>query len=213
MKVLIFDIWGTVVETGIERSPTKQIKYFLREKSDFSDFVLKFQNIFMTREYDSLRIAFEEVVREFDLNIPEFVYDKMIGTWNKNAILSKAYDETFEVLEDLSKDYKLVLLGNIDKFSYDQLQQKFELSKYFDKAYLSFETKKLKNDPKTFDHIAKDFKVKKEDLVMIGDSIPSDMDSAKEAGVKGILVDRRETREFEPKIKDLTQLKKELSDS
>ena len=41
---------------------------------------------------------------------------------------------------------------------------------------------------------------------MIGDCLLSDMESAKTAGIKGVLVDRRERREYNPKIKNLTEL-------
>ena len=210
-KLIIFDVWGTLIETGVRPSPSKQVKYFLRDRSDFSEFVLKFEDIFLTKEYESLQDGFEEVVKEFNLRIPDFVYDKLIGMWNKNAILAKEYEDTFEVLKDLKKEgYKLALLANIDKFSWEQLKQKFDLDRYFDKVYLSFETGKLKHSEGSYQEILDGFKVKAKDAVMIGDGIESDMQSSQKVDIRGILVDRRDTREFEDKITNLKEIKEKL---
>ena len=210
MKLLIFDVWGTVVETGVKPSPIRQVKYFLRARQDFSEFVEQFEGIFMTREFDALQEGFEDVVDAMGLRIPDFVYEKLIGMWNKNAILSSEYEDTFHALEDLKKDYKLALLANIDKFSWEQLKQKFELDKYFDKVYLSFETGNLKGDMVTIPQILKDFKVKKEEAILIGDGIESDVKAADNAGIKSLLIDRKNRREYDPKILNLTQVREHI---
>lgn len=210
-KLIIFDIWGTIVETGVKPSPSRQVRYFLRSRQDFSEFVQQFEEVFMTQKYESLKQGFEDVVDHMGLRIPDFVYEKLIGMWNKNSILSSAYEDTFPALEELKKDYKLVLLANIDQFSWEQLKQKFELDKYFDKVYLSFETGMLKADPKTIPTIIKDFKVKKEETILIGDSIESDIKAAQNAEIQSLLIDRNDKREYEPKILNLTQIKEHLT--
>ena len=45
---------------------------------------------------------------------------------------------------------------------------------------------------------------------MIGDSLESDMKAAKAVGMRGILVDRKDKREFTPKIKSLEELEQHL---
>jgi len=42
------------------------------------------------------------------------------------------------------------------------------------------------------------------DMVMIGDSLESDMKPAEEAGAKAVLVDRRDRREHDPKVLTLS---------
>ena len=78
-----------------------------------------------------------------------------------------------------------------------------EIENYFDEVRLSYKTGVLKQDPKSFEAIAKHMKVTKEDLVMIGDSMETDIAGAERAGVRAILVDRRDRREHDPKIADL----------
>ncbi len=207
-KVLVFDLWGTVVETGVKPSPSRQVKYFLRVRESFSDFVLAFEHSFMTRKFESLKQGFEHVVKDFNLRIPDFVYDKLIGMWNKNVILSELYEEIQEVFGALREDgYKLVLLANVDQFSFEQLEHKHKLSELFDAMYLSFETGLLKVNSESFDKIVKDFGVKKDEVLMVGDSIHSDMEAAEKAGIDGILVDRKDNREFENKVLSLSELK------
>jgi putative hydrolase of the HAD superfamily len=206
-KAIIFDLWGTIIETGVVPSPSRQVKYFLRVQQSFPDFIVAFEHSFMTGKFNSLQEAFEQVVKDFNLRIPDFVYEKLVGTWNKNAILSKMYPETLEVLQELKKrGYKLYLLSNTDQFSFEQVNTKFNLNELFDKVYPSFETGLLKANPESYKHILKDNKLKADDVLMIGDSVDSDIKSAEKAGIKGILVDRNDTREAEEKVTSLSQL-------
>ncbi|PIN80471.1 hypothetical protein COV13_03540 [Candidatus Woesearchaeota archaeon CG10_big_fil_rev_8_21_14_0_10_32_9] len=211
VKAIVFDLWGTIVETGVNPSPSKQVKYFLRVNAPFSDFILTFEHSFMTQEFESLKAGFENVVTDFNLRLPEFVYEKLVGMWNKNTILSKMYPEAEEVLADLRKSgYKIFLLANIDKFSYDQVKEKFKLEEIFDKVYPSFQTGLLKLNPESFNKILEENDLEAKDLVMVGDSVDSDIKAAEKAGITGILLDRNNKREYENKIISLDQLKEQL---
>lgn len=211
-KAIIFDLWGTIIETGVVPSPSRQVKYFLRVQQSFPDFIVAFEHSFMTKKFNSLKEAFENVVKDFNLRIPDFVYDKLVGTWNKNAILSKMYPETLEALQELkNKGYKLYLLSNIDQFSFEQINTKYNLSELFDKVYPSFETGLLKANPESYRQILAENGLEAEDVLMVGDSVDSDVKSAEKAGIKGILIDRNDTREADLKITDLKQIEKILN--
>jgi HAD superfamily hydrolase (TIGR01549 family) len=211
IKAIFFDFWGTLVENGV-RSPTKEVKFILRLRDmDFSEYVIKFEEAFMTKKFESLKQAFQEVITSFNLAVPEFVIEKLIGLWNKNAILAMAYDETVEVLQALKKDYKLVLIANTDQFSIGNVLDKFELRQYFDEIALSCETGLLKSNSEAFEKILKKLKIKKTEAVMVGDSLESDIKAAENAGIKAILVDRHNKREYAEKIFNLNELKEKLS--
>ena len=45
---------------------------------------------------------------------------------------------------------------------------------------------------------------------MIGDSIPTDIEGAKNAGIRGILVDRKDKRESEDKIISLSEIRSKI---
>jgi putative hydrolase of the HAD superfamily len=211
VKAVIFDLWGTVVETGVVPSPSRQVKYFLHVQQSFPDFILAFEHSFMTRKFDSLQAGFEQVVKDFNLRIPDFVYEKLVGTWNKNTILSKMYEDIQPTFAELrGKGYKLFLLANIDQFSFEQVNAKYNFGELFDRVYPSFETGLLKANPEAFRHILADNGLKEEDVIMVGDSVDSDVKSAEKAGIRGLLIDRKDTREVEGKIVSMSELQGRL---
>ena len=211
VKAIFFDFWGTLVENGV-RSPVKQVKWILRlNDTDFSEYIVKFEEVFMTKKFKDLKEGFDEVIKAFDLEIPDFIVEKLIGMWNKNTILARPYDNTISILEELKKDYKLILISNTDNFSVNSVLEKFDLKKYFDEIALSCDTGYLKSNKKAFGDILKKLKIKKSEAVMVGDSIESDVKGAENAGIKPILLDVRGTREYENKISSLEELKEKIN--
>lgn len=207
MKAVLFDFWGTLVENGIFPSPVKQVKYILRINTPFSEYITKFEQSFMTRKFENLSKAFEAVIKDFNLNPPAFVNDKLVGMWNKNTILAKPFPDTIDVLKGLKeRGIKTCLISNTDQFSVEQVLDKFEMRDLFDVIMLSYEEGKLKSDPELFDKALKRMQVDKEEAVMVGDSIDSDIKGARKAGLKAILIDRKDQRDHEEKIISLTEL-------
>lgn len=210
IKGIMFDFWGTIVENGIFPSPVRQAQRILRINRPFPEYIERFEQAFMTKNVETLTEAFHNVTKEFETNPPEFVYEKLVGMWNKNTFLCKPFPETIEVLKDLKKDYKLILISNTDNLSVPQLLDKFDLRKYFDEIILSCETGLLKTNKDIFELALKKTKLKNTNTVMIGDSIPTDIEGAKKAGIRGILVDRRDTREFDDKMATLSEIKEKI---
>ena len=210
MKGVLFDFWGTLVENGIHPSPLKQVKYTLRVQTGFSDFVVRFEDVFMTKNYEDLYEAFEAVCKEFEVEPTKPILDRLVGTWNKNGMLCKPFPETIQLLEDLKKDgYKLCLISNTPSNIVSVLE-KFDMSKYFDAEILSCNVGLLKTDTKMFDLALKELKLKKEEVVMVGDSLHTDIKGAEDAGIMPILVDRRDGREYKNKVTSLEQVKEFL---
>ncbi|MGM5487706.1 MAG: HAD family hydrolase [Nanobdellota archaeon] len=207
MKAVLFDFWGTIIENGIFPSPVKQAKFILRIDMPFSDYIERFEKSFMTRKADNLTEAFRNVCDEFDVRPPEHVIDKLVGMWNKNTLLAKPFEDTFETIKGLrEKGVKIGLVSNTDPFSITQLISKFELDELFDGIVLSYEAGMLKSNPEMFDKALAKLGVAKEDAVMVGDSIESDMKGAENAGIKAYLIDRKDKRDYESKITGLKEL-------
>jgi len=209
IKVIVFDFWGTVMENGVY-SPVRQVQRRLDIfRVPFPEYIQKFEDVFMTKKYESLKDGFTEVCKAFDVEPNDEMIERLIGMWNKNTLLAKPFYETDRVLEKLKKNYKLVLAINTDCFSAMQVIEKFEIDKKFDLIMQSCDVGILKTDPKMFEEIMKKMKIKdKEKIVMVGDSIESDIKSAEKAGIKAILVDRRNRREgdYSPRIRNLQEI-------
>ena len=211
-KVIIFDLWGTLLENGIFPSPSRQTKKILGLfDMPFQEFIESFEKAFMTSDFEDMKSAFDNVFNHMDVSKEEYNREeKLIGLWNKNKLFVKPYGDTFDVLQKLQDaGYKLVLLTNSPFFT-DEILSKFDMEKYFEKTYLSYQTGMLKNDVKSFKQVLKDLKCKDTEALMVGDSIESDMVGAANAKIKGVLIDRRDRREFEHKAISLTALKEEL---
>lgn len=211
VKAIIFDFWGTLVDEGVHPSLMRQTKYFLGlQDLDFHDFIIKLEDTIMLKKFEDKKDAFAEASKAFGVESKPWMIEKLVGVWNKCVLLARPYDETITVLEELKKEYKLVLISNGTNFTNDPVFEKFGMKKYFDVVAVSYETGLLKNDKKAFANVLKQLKLKKEDVVMVGDSIESDMKGAENAGIRGILIDRRDKREFPDKIRSLVELKEKL---
>lgn len=217
IKGVLFDFWGTLVENGIFPSPVRQARYILRLRMLFEDFIVRFEQAMMTKPYKDLNEAFTAVCKEFDLEPRDFIIESLVGMWNKNDLLGKPFLETIEVLDYFKeKKIKIGLISNTTP-TITRVLEKFELNKYFDATLFSCEEGLLKTDPKMFKKLLKKMKLKPKQVIMIGDSIPTDIVGARGAGIRAVLLDRRNTRDFSPKIVNLRELKdllekKELED-
>jgi len=167
----------------------------------------------MKKRFEDQKEAFEEVCKEF--KVPDkywgIVTDKLIGLWNKNKFTAKPYPDTIDFLKEMKeKGMKLILVSNTDNFSVDFVLDKFELKQYFDVIALSCDVGYLKTDPEMFDKVLKEAGLKKEEVIMVGDSFETDIKGAEKAGIKPVLIDRRGRREYENKIQNLAELKQFL---
>ncbi|MFC1774932.1 HAD family hydrolase [Nanoarchaeota archaeon] len=208
IKAVFFDFWGTLFENGTY-SPLRQTYKLLRVRMHFGDFVQKFEDSFMTKTFETQEDAFNEAIVDLGLRPRKFLIDKLIGLWNKNRLLAEPYEETFEVLNELKKNHKLVLLSNTDCFV-QTVFDKCNFENYFDETALSFKTGFLKTNPRLFEVALKKIKVKAEEALMVGDSLETDIVGAKRAGLNVVLIDRRNRRDFSPKIQNLKELKRFL---
>lgn len=208
VKALIFDFWGTIVENGTY-SPLRQSYNILRPRMPFGKFVVIFEEEFMTRPFEEQADGFIAVCEALELNPEKKIIDELIGLWNKNRMLAKIFPDALEILPILKKQYKLALVSNTDALI-DQVIDKLDLKKYFDTIILSYHTGTLKTNPAFYTEVLRKLKIDKEDALVIGDSIETDIKGAQTAGINAILLDRKNSREFEPKIQSLNDLPKFL---
>ena len=209
VKAILFDFWGTLVENGVW-SPTKQVKNILQINLPFSEYVVRMERAMMAQKFDSLKEAFENVCKEFNVECPEDRMEQLIGMWNKSWMLAKPYEDVLPALEKLKQKYKLILVSNTDAVSILRVLEKFKMVELFDKKYLSYEVGMIKTDKNFLKMVVDDMGVGVEDCVIVGDSMQSDMQPAERIGMKAILVDRKGSREYSPCIKTLNELEMQL---
>lgn len=205
-KVIIFDFWGTLVDNGVY-SPFKQIKEILGlQEMDYSEFVVRFEKAMMIQRFSELKEAFERVCAEFEVPPEGALIANLVGLWNKNWLLAKPYPETVEVLAELKKNHKMVLISNTDCFSVEKVLEKFQLLPFFDLVLFSYNEGMTKTDLRFYEKIFSSLNVMPQDCIAVGDSIETDVISAQQAEVDVVLLDRRQRREFPLKITTLREL-------
>jgi 2-haloalkanoic acid dehalogenase type II len=206
IKAILFDFWGTLAENGAY-SPTRGTLKILRIPMEYTEFIVKFENVFFTKTYPSQEDAFNALCEEFRVRPIPIVISKLIGLWNKNKLFAQPYPETAEVLQALKdKGLKLAIVSNTQKDAVEEVMAKHDLAKYFDAVVLSYQHGKLKQDGELYEIALKELKVKKTEALIVGDSVETDLAGAKAAGVKGVLIDRKNKREYPEKIMSLTEI-------
>ena len=205
VKAILFDFWGTLVENGVW-SPIKQVKNILGIRLPFPEYVVRMERAMMASKFEDLRSAFVAVCKEFNLEINEDKIGQLVGIWNKSWMLAEPYEETISTLTKLKEKYKVVLVSNTDNFSIEQVMEKFNLSKLFDQIFFSYNLGVIKTDKNFLTQVLSEINLTVDECVMVGDSFQSDIMAAKNIGMKAVLIDRRNSRDFHPKIKTLMEL-------
>ena len=180
-KAIILDLYGTLLYSEYKARPYlnlfKNIGLTKEEMNYWKDRV-------MTKNYGYL----QEIVDE--MNPGQFVYTTQFEHDIQKEIESThLFDDTIQVLETLSKKYKLYLLSNIAT-PYKECVFNLGIDKYFDKLFFSCDIEYRKPQPEAFEMVIKHSGLQPKQLLMIGDSKRSDYEGALNSGVKAILKDK-----------------------
>lgn len=102
------------------------------------------------------------------------------------------YEETFAVLDELKGKFELLLLTNGDpSLQREKLAGVPELAPYFKEIVISGNFGKGKPDPSIFEHCLHLLGIAKEDAVMVGDNLNTDILGASRAGIQTVWVNRK----------------------
>lgn len=127
------------------------------------------------------------------------------------------YEETFQVLDKLKGEYALLLLTNgSPELQNTKLEITPELVPYFDKIVISGDFGKGKPDVTIFEHALEIMNVTKDEALMVGDNLMTDVLGASRVGMKSVWINRhdKERNEVVPtyEIKHLEELFSILED-
>ncbi len=177
-KGIIFDIDGTLTSTN--------------------DLIFASFN-FITQKYLGKRFTNEEILKWFgpteDVILKEFCgdnYEKAREEYYKfysdNHYMADIYPGMKEILEKLkSSGVLLSIFTGKGKAAAAITLKKLDIYKYFDLIITGDEVKEHKPSPEGIEIFLKKFKLKKSEVIMIGDS-PSDVKAAHSAGIKVVSV-------------------------
>ncbi|MFD1706106.1 HAD family hydrolase [Siminovitchia sediminis] len=130
------------------------------------------------------------------------------------------YEDTFEVLDTLKRDYQLVMITNgSPDLQNTKLTITPELVPYFDHIVISGGYGKGKPDKGIFEHALSLVSLNKDEVLMVGDNLNTDILGANRAGIRSVWINREQNKRNEVKptyeiqrLSDLYEILKKLND-
>ena len=152
------------------------------------------------------------MVKYFNLDIEKGFFNYLFVKFLYDEI--EMVDGIEDLLLYLSDKYQIFTASNgIYKMQENRLK-KSNLDKYFDKIFVSDKIGFEKPDKKFFQKIMDLTKFSNDDLIMIGDSIKSDIIGAKNSKIKSIYFNKENKKisdkNFTYQVKNLSEIKKIL---
>jgi len=198
IKTLIFD-WGGVLTVG---KHTASIIKILERKYNLVNIFAVFDELMIA--LDSDKITFEEFCKRFNDRFGTKISTKEMKSIFEEAILSN--DKMISVVQNLKKNYRLILLSNNNLPTIEILRNKYrDMLSLFEKQYFSTELKLRKPSKELFLYVIKDSNLNPKECLFIDDK-ENNVKQAQEAGLNAILftdVDsfKKQLKEFGIKIK------------
>ncbi|GAA0719938.1 hypothetical protein GCM10009430_19570 [Aquimarina litoralis] len=141
-----------------------------------------------------------------------FLYSQNFSILEQELNSIHVYKETFGVLEDLKNDYRLFLISNLAS-PYKEPFFTNNLNQYFEKVIFSCDYGILKPNKEIFQEVEKITKNKASEILMIGDSLKSDIIGAKNMKWNYLKINRNTEISNKYEIKNLNEIRKHLKPS
>lgn len=150
-------------------------------------------------------------LKAMGINDPEFGFELGERFPEERRKLPFVYEDTFETLDALKGKYKLLLLTNgSPDLQNTKLTITSELVPYFDQIVISGDFGRGKPDPSLFEHALSLMSLDKDEAIMVGDNLMTDVLGANRVGMKTVWINRhnKERNEVIPtfEIKQLAEL-------
>jgi putative hydrolase of the HAD superfamily len=196
---VFFDLGGTLIKTVDIPEIYRRILKTHGVKAPFKT-IAKAHNE-CEKEFDSEEMAEckedfwvkwnSRVLKRIGINDnAEFLARKIDELWWNYAQI-EVYPDVIETLFQLrSKGIKVGVVTNAFRKDYDQILQELNWTDYFDVVVGIDSCNKAKPDSMIFLYAVNKLDVCPEEAIFVGDSIKSDYEGAKKAGLKPILIDR-----------------------
>ena len=201
IKLVIFDLWKTLIPATVD---FVHLFSLLKEmKMERHEFIRRYEDAVQKKKYNTfeeLKKDFFDYFKEYD---NELLEQEMYELYNNRFDKIYFYPEVKKTLTKLKKQgYSLALMSNTESLRQKDLEEKLKLKEYFDFLGYSFEIGAIKPDKRTFETVLSHFDVTLDEVIMVGDSIRSDIGGAQSVGIHNCLVERSNIdKKYHPTIK------------
>lgn len=189
IKVIVFDLWNTLIPTTINWP--RLFNLIGEQNIPLGVFLERYERATQLKKYKNFEHFRKDFLKEFGPD-SKILEDELYEVFTNRLDKIYFFPEVVSVLKNLrSKGYKLALLSNTENIAFNKVEEKIQLSKYFDFLGLSYNIKAIKPDKKMFNSVLKKFKVSPKEVIMVGDSLRSDIIGAKNVGMHNAWVNRK----------------------
>lgn len=200
-KMILFDFWDTLAEISNLDSLLEETKQVLVEDryEELKKQFTKWHLVAWTKEQ-----FIEDLDKKISIGVEELpIIERFIDPDNYAK-----YPETDVVLQALKNEgIKLVLVTNSPPTSKNAFNR-LNLAKFFDRTVFSCDVGVMKPDREIFKIAIKGFNIESKKILMVGNSMDKDVNSAIAAGLNAILIDRKGLIQYDNKITTLLELVK-----
>ncbi|PLS00992.1 HAD family hydrolase [Neobacillus cucumis] len=132
-------------------------------------------------------------LKKMGIDDPDFGYELAERFPQERRKSPFVYEETFDILDSLKGQYQLLLLTNgSPELQNTKLEITPELVPYFDQIVISGDFGRGKPDPSIFEHALSLMELQKDEVIMVGDNLMTDVLGANRAGIKTVWINRHE---------------------
>lgn len=199
IEVIVFDLYNTLIEIKQKRNLFTKLfrKCQLQIELPFEEYI----NLILTREIEGLTKELPHpFFEEYTFLLPELEEEM-------NSII--LFPETKSVIENLASKYKLYLISNLAS-PYKQPFFDLNLSNWFEEAIFSCDYGIRKPNREIFKYVEEFSGKSRKQILMVGDSLNSDIRGAKQLGWNYLRVDRKTLNRKTWEIKSLREIEKQL---
>jgi len=195
IKGIMFDLWDTLIydAAGKKGGCFSEFARTMGCSNEDPNYINVVEGHLMKRIHRDLKVPVRRISNELDVDASEEVVEALAGILdNRNdGREAKPYPEAFGTLKRLkTSGYKLGLLTNTYWQSMAAVEKKYSIGRFFNASVKSYEVGWVKPDPRIFDEMLYRLGLRNNEVVMVGNSLRSDVRGAENCGIPGILVDR-----------------------
>ena len=205
IKVISFDMDGTLVSEDFDNAIWRE---------DLPKIYAEKKNISLEKAKEYCFSKYKEHLGHNKWTSLAFWFEMFgLNNWQEliknNLDKIKIYKETKEILQKLSKNYRLIVFTQAPK-EFFEIKLK-ELSHYFEKIYSStHHFNSLQKNKEIYKKIIEDLKINKDEILHIGNLKEYDYDIPNSMGIKAVLLDRENRFKKEKTVKDLNDFREYL---
>ncbi len=219
-KLILFDLDDTLCDyQKAKNNAIQKINRYLEEKDIdwkeywkiYNDLEGSLFDMFLEKEIskETYRIRrFLEPLKKVGFN--DYSFAKYLNNIYVNTanVEIGVFSGVEEILKKLSSEYNLAIFTNGPSDGKNLKIDSLKIRPFFKSIYISEEIAYSKPSPNAFLYILEKENLKKEDVVMIGDSIKHDIKGAINSGIDYIHFDPKNTKVVSSRISSLTELEK-----